>query len=59
MDAPSRFVRIDITVTADDIEPAQFQHIVDLADRGCIMMNTLRDKLDVQLRIGTSEATEV
>jgi hypothetical protein len=25
---------------------------VEIADRGCIMMNTLRGKLDVRIRIG-------
>jgi hypothetical protein len=25
---------------------------VDIADRGCVMMNTLRGKLDVRVQIG-------
>jgi putative redox protein len=57
VDSPPRFVAIDLHVTAEGGDPAQLQHLVQIADRGCIMMNTLRDKLDVKLRIGAAEAS--
>ena len=28
-----------------------FEKLVEIADRGCIMMNTLRGKLDIRVRI--------
>ena len=31
-----------------------FERLVEIADRGCIMMNTLRGKLDVRIRVGVT-----
>ena len=53
-DAPVRFTAIDLSVNADENDRELFERLVEIADRGCIMMNTLRGKLDVQLRIGVS-----
>src|SRR5258707_11569491 len=52
VDSPARFGAVDIYVTADNGDREQLEHLVQIADRGCIMMNTLRDKLDVAIRIG-------
>jgi putative redox protein len=50
-DAPTRFTSIDLFVTADgDREP--LEKIVEIATRGCIMVNTLRPMLDLKIRIG-------
>src|ERR1041384_1764386 len=53
-DAPVRFAAIDLSVSADENDRELFERLVEIADRGCIMMNTLRGKLDVRLRIGVS-----
>jgi organic hydroperoxide reductase OsmC/OhrA len=29
-----------------------FEKLVEIADRGCIIMNTLRGKLDIKMQIG-------
>jgi putative redox protein len=46
---PARFSDVELHVeargTAEDIE-----RLVDIADRGCIMMNTLRGKLPLSIR---------
>jgi hypothetical protein len=48
-DSPARFSAVELLISAkggsDEIE-----HLVEVADRACIMMNTLRGKLDVRIR---------
>ena len=50
--SPTRFEAVEFCVTADCPDRELLQRLVEIADRGCIMMNTLRGKLDVRLRIG-------
>ena len=52
VDSPSRFAAIELYITADCQSRELLERLVEIADRGCIMMNTLREKLDVQIRIG-------
>jgi putative redox protein len=52
-DSPARFSAVELYVTAETANRELLEHLVEVADRGCIMMNTLRGKLDVILRIGT------
>ena len=47
--APARFSAVELHVTAKD-PSAQLERLVEVADRGCIMMSTLRSKLDVRIR---------
>lgn len=51
-DSPSRFSTVDLYVSAGGASRDTLERLVEIADRGCIMMNTLRGKLDVQIRIG-------
>jgi putative redox protein len=53
-EAPARFSAVDMFVSADYQDAKLFEKLVDIADRGCIMMNTLRGKLEVNLRIATA-----
>ncbi len=53
-DSPARFEALDLIVTADGPDRELLPRLVEIADRGCIMMNTLRGKLEVRLRIGTT-----
>lgn len=48
---PTRFKEIELSVSAECADRELFEKLVEIADRGCIMMNTLRDKLDLRLRI--------
>ncbi len=48
---PPRFSSVDLIVTADTDDPAALAKLVEIADRGCIMLNTLRGKLDVKISI--------
>lgn len=54
VDSPARFVSVDVNVSAEGGNNELLEHFVNIADRGCIMMNTLRDKLDVKIRIGAA-----
>jgi putative redox protein len=51
-ESPARFSALDLYVTAEGADPDRLEKLVEIADRGCIMMNTLRGKLDVRIRIG-------
>lgn len=51
-EAPSRFTAVELNVTAKYSDREAFEKLVEIADRGCIMMNTLRGKLDITVQIG-------
>ena len=51
VDSPARFEALELSIAADGPDRELLPHLVEIADRGCIMMNTLRGKLDVRLRI--------
>jgi putative redox protein len=53
-DSPSRFSAVHLYVTADSPSQELFERLVEIADRVCIMMNALRGKLDVRIRIGVT-----
>src|SRR3954468_16814834 len=41
-ESPARFTGGEVNVTAKYSDREQFEKLVEIADRGCIMMNTLR-----------------
>jgi len=51
-DSPVRFTAVELCVTAESSDQALLERLVEIADRGCIMMNTLRSSLDLRIRIG-------
>ncbi len=53
-DAPSRFTSVDMHVSASYRDAVLFEKLVEIADRGCIMMNTLRGKLEIKIRIAAA-----
>ena len=48
-DAPARFATVNLGVTADYEDRDLFEKLVEIADRGCIMMNTLRGIVDIRI----------
>jgi putative redox protein len=50
-EAPARFEVVDVSVTAESADRELLERLVEIADRACIMMNTLRGKLDVRVRV--------
>jgi putative redox protein len=53
LDSPTRFSGVEICVSANYSDRELFEKLVEIAERGCIMTNTLRGKLDLTVRIGT------
>ncbi len=51
-DSPARFVALELRVTAECPDPLLFEKLVEIAERGCIMVNTLKGKLDLKVGIG-------
>jgi putative redox protein len=49
--SPAQFSAIELVVSADCQDPLELEKLIEIADRGCIMMNTLRGKLDLRIRI--------
>jgi hypothetical protein len=43
-----------LRVAAESGDRELLERLVEIADRGCIMMNTLRGKLDVRVLIGAA-----
>ena len=50
-DSPARFAGVELRVAAESRDREMLERLVEIADRGCIMMNTLRGKLDVRVLI--------
>lgn len=48
---PPRFSGIELNVSADCADPELLSKLVEIAERGCIMVNTLRGTLPVSVRI--------
>ena len=52
VDAPTRFSAVEVCVSAKCSDRELFEKLVEIADKGCIIVNTLRGKLDLTVRIG-------
>jgi putative redox protein len=48
---PPRYEEIDVNVSADCDDSEQFQKLVTISERGCIMVNTLRPVLKLNVNI--------
>ncbi len=53
-DFPAHFSAVDLAITADAPDREELDRLIEIADRGCIMMNTLRDKLTLNIVIAMS-----
>jgi putative redox protein len=56
-ESPARFSAIELQVQAQCPDPQLFEKLVEIAERGCIMVNTLRS-YDCTLRIKTGPALD-
>jgi putative redox protein len=52
-ESPARFSSVELNVEAQG-NSDEIERLVAIADKGCIMMNTLRGVLDVRIRIGAA-----
>jgi putative redox protein len=53
-ESPARFSGVELRVTAESRDRELLERLVEMADRACIMMNTLRNKLDVRVVLGAA-----
>jgi len=51
LESPTRFSAVELCVSATCADHELFEKLVEIAERGCIMVNTLRGKLDLTVRI--------
>jgi putative redox protein len=51
-DLPARFSAIQLHVTADSLDQELLEQAVDIAERTCIMISTLRGTLDLRVQVG-------
>ncbi|MSR21842.1 MAG: OsmC family peroxiredoxin [Gemmatimonadetes bacterium] len=49
---PTRFSAVSLEVTGDCADHDLFKHLVDIAERGCIMVNTLKGGVDFAVTTG-------
>ena len=54
---PSRYSALELCVDADTPDRELLERLVEIADRGCIMMNTLRGALDLRIRIAATASS--
>lgn len=52
-ESPARFTSIELRVMAQSASSELLEKLVEISDRSCIMMNTLRGSLDVKIRIAS------
>jgi|SRR6185437_1446263 len=48
-ESPARFSKLELRVAAKCVDRELLERLVEIADRGCIMMNTLRGTVEVNL----------
>ncbi len=48
---PPRFAQIELLVSAECEDRELLEKLTEIAERGCIMVNTLRGKLDLHVRL--------
>lgn len=56
-DSPTRFTAVELRVSAACSDQELLEHLAGIADRGCIMMNTLRGTLDLKVMITQVSST--
>ena len=48
---PSRFTAIDMNISAEQIDREEFEKLVVIAERGCIVANTLKDSVELAIKL--------
>ena len=52
--SPARFAALELRVAAEGSDRELLERLIEVADKGCIMMNTLRSGVNVRVLIGAS-----
>ena len=51
-EGPSRFVAISLSVSGDSSAPDEFPKLAAIAEKGCIVANTLRSSVELAVMTG-------
>lgn len=54
-ESPARFIALDLQVSAQCEDRPLLEKLVGIADKGCIIMNTLRGTLELTVRVAELE----
>ena len=54
LEFPARFSGVEVCVSAKYSDRELFEKLVEIAEKGCVMVNTLRGKIDLTVRIGAA-----
>lgn len=49
--APPRFTAVEMTITADHQDKPQLEKLITIAERGCIVANTLKNAVDLTISV--------
>ena len=52
-EGPSRFVEISLSVSGDGTTPDEFSKLVKIAEKGCIVANTLSSSVSLSVVVGS------
>jgi putative redox protein len=52
VDDPTRFASVSLAVTADCDDPELLAHLVQIAENGCIMVNSLKRGVEFEASVG-------
>jgi putative redox protein len=52
VDDPTRFASVSLAVTADCDDPELLAHLVQIAENGCIMVNSLKRGVEFEATVG-------
>lgn len=52
---PQHFESIEMTLSSDTADPQSFQHLVTIAERGCIVANTLKSAPKLTIETGPTD----
>jgi putative redox protein len=50
-EGPSRFVAISLSISGDSSAPDEFSKLVAIAEKGCIVANTLRSSVELAVQV--------
>ena len=48
---PSRFVAISLSISGDSSAPDEFSKLVTIAEKGCLVANTLRSSVELSVQV--------
>ena len=57
-DSPAMFARVELRVSAESRDRELLERLVGIADRGCIVMNTLQGTVDLRISVDATRESQ-